>query len=268
MFCNKCGYEVGDNYNFCPGCGNNLKAIAQTTSQAVLVTKNHLAHEPAVPELVQFLVTAYHAAQLRSIFNSVGYKHPHTTVSKDYNAFFRRIEIEAIDPETESIIVHFGIGKYLTDGIMASSVKFKQKDGKTDLNVTQGELIVTNRRLVVLAGLGMFGTPEGFSYDFSNFKRIEPTEYQHYSEFTLYGKGKYSAHLEMKFQSMRAVLGQMIQVANAFGKSSSSSVVGYIERKDQEQTTQNYINAHLAQTRSLKQAFTELLLFLVNPQTV
>lgn len=260
MFCSKCGNQVVEGANFCSNCGNNL---AQGEIQKAAV----ISEQQPISEQTQFLVSAQNAIQLRSIFNAVGYKHPSNKISKDYNDFFRQIKVDVIDPDMESTIIHFGIGLAITDGIMAKSIKFKDKDGKIIKDISRGEIVITNQRFIVLSGLGVFGTPEGFSYEFRKLKRVEPTEYQNYSQFVLYGKDKTDVYLEMTFISLQAALGQVLQVVSAFSKTSSGgNIVNYIEKKDQAQATQSYINAHLSRVRSLKQAFTELLVFLINPQ--
>lgn len=256
MFCNQCGQTVLEDAKFCSKCGKALQP------QNAIVEKSH-------DEPTQNHITVQLGMQLRTILANLGHKNPNNAISKNYNDFFRNMKLSPMNPDEETIIVHFGIMTHVSnsgmgDKMLASTIKNVSKHGQLHWEIKKGEIVITNRRLLIFTGLGFFGTPNGISINLAKFRQIEQVEFNRFSRFTLYGKENDDIVLEMSFQSAQAVLGQMLQVASAFTNTKSRGLVDYWEKKEGQQSMQSYINAHLKNTATLKQAFSEILVLLVN----
>jgi hypothetical protein len=260
MFCPNCGKECHQEDNFCAKCGARLneQSHKQQNEVSTLAT-DALVHSD------KLYVTKQQSQQLRDIFNALGYKHPSNEVSLNYNRYLKSVGVDSIDPETEHVIIHFGIKQSITDGIFAIAFSVVNSKDDTSTYASPGQLVITNKRMVVLEGFGWRQKPIGKVYYFSDFRHVEHAEYQNHTRFTLFGKGEYNIEIEMRFISLQVALGYISQFLGAMTSTQSKNVIEYVERKDSQQTTQNYINTHLLRAQSVKQAFTHLLTVLIEP---
>ena len=258
MYCSNCGQSVSEGAKFCSNCGN---AIKPTTEGQITIPEKETAIKP--------YMTSQQAIQLRSLFAKLGHKIPDNPIARNYNDYFRKVNLALMNPEEESVIVHLGIMKHVSnpgmgDKLFSQAIKGVSKEGKILWEHKKGELVITNKRLIILTGLGMLGTPSGVSIDISNFKQVEQTEYSRHVQFIFYGRKNEDVVLEVNFQSIQAVLGQVLQVTSAFTNKKTSGWIDYLEKKENQQGLQSYINAHLMNVNTVKQAFAEVVTLLVN----
>jgi hypothetical protein len=262
MFCSNCGKKCGTEDNFCAGCGTALKKPGVNE----LKTSDAISQDNAVPEVNKKSVTKKQAQQLRSIFNSLGYKHPSNDVSLDYNKFLESVQVPIMDPDLESVIIHIPIRASELHSIEAGVFGVRYKEDNRKEYVETGQLIITNLRLIVLEGLGRRQKPSGKEHHFCNFKYVEHAEYEDHTQFTLYGKSEYDVDMKMVFYSFKAALGRLSQMIGALGSPKGESMVEYLERRNREQSTQGYIDTHLVRAESLKQAYIHLLTVLTGDE--
>jgi|GEM_PF-5030278 len=214
-------------------------------------------------------------AMLRMAFQKVGYSHPNNKTSRDYNDALREVGVKQINPDNETIILHLGIGKALTDGIMVKKVTYNARDRKMGYpwEFKTGEFLITNRRMIALKRGGMFGgTNEGGQCFITGFTRFEPMERRDpwtggsMSTITLYGS-PHQLTLEMSFISARAQLMAGLSIMTAMtGNTSNNSKtwLEYAKRSKDESNSQQWINAFTAQAQTLQQGFYQLMLLICN----
>ena len=214
-------------------------------------------------------VNASQGAEIRKIFNQIGYKHPNTKVSQNYNLALNEARINLIDPINETVILHIGVGKALQDGIRAVSLTFQSTKG-SGWNATAGQLLLTNLRVIALqfsGGLFSQKSVSGYQLSWTDIARCDPTDYKQYTDIGLYTReGEY--HLRVQFVSAAATAMQVLQVVSALNQPRTSQIasLGYVADKQRtEAQTNAYINANLAKAGNLKQTFVNMIQILSAP---
>ena len=229
---------------------------------APLVAPHHPSDASHPPSSLRLSIDQ--TIQIRSILNRVGYKHPHNSISQNYDGALMAIGVDRLDPSNESVIAHCYVGKL--GEAWARSVQFVL-GGQSYVSAV-GHLLITNQRLIFIeTGNFTFNTPRsGFAIRFDTFQRVEPIEYSGYTRFAFYGAYG-TGHLDMVFTSLRALFAATVQTINTVTDRrdhTQKGVVHYVDYREQQAATQSYIASHLAQSANVKQVVTHILLLLVN----
>jgi hypothetical protein len=216
------------------------------------------------------IVSTQDAINLRRAFTKVGYTHPNTKIAKDVNGALSQVGLKRMDHGSESVILHFGLGKPLTDGIMCKHIEASESRNSWDLK--NGEIMITNKRVIAIKPKGMFsGAAEGYEISLLGFNQFEPRETRgaftggSMSEIILRGSQR-TLTLDMSFVSQKAQAMAALNMFNAaMGGSSqkSRSWLDYTKKTRTENSSQQFINSLAAQSHTIKEAFYQLMSFVV-----
>lgn len=219
-----------------------------------------------VPPAQPIGMNVHQATDVRMAINRAGYKHPNNVVSRDYDRAVSTL-FAGINPASESVIMHVGIGQNLQDGIMCRKLTIT---GSVRDNIGRGHLLLTNMRLIALQSNGMGGITGGRMLNWSDVARWEPAEFRGKTLVTLYTQRNGTYEMNMNFTSNNAIALAMLSVATSINqpKTSQYASMGYvIDKNRREESMSAFIGSQMANAQNLKQAFLQVVKVLVTIAT-